>query len=140
MRFILLMIPKVYQNADVDAKRMPSAEDVDTMTRFNEEMAGAGILRELDGFMPPAAGARIVFPGGKAQLEAAQAWPMGNVVGGYWMINVGSKEEAIAWARRVPALDGDTIEVRQVFEMQDFPEDVQAAAASSMVTEAVAGS
>ena len=50
------------------------------------------------------------------------------VVGGYWMIQVRDKEEAVEWASRVPAADGDVIEVRQVFEMSDFPEDVQAAA------------
>ena len=85
--------------------------------------------------MPPVAGTRITFPGGKPSV-ADGPWPDSkDVVGGYWIIQVGSKEEAVEWAKRVPCNEGDMIEVRQIFEVTDFPEDVQAAADSPVLRE-----
>jgi hypothetical protein len=121
MRFIMLMIPQVYQGA-VPADFSPPKDAVEKMGRYNDELTKAGVLLELDGLTPPAQGARIKFSGGKPAITDGPFAEAKEVVGGFWMIQVKSKEEAVAWAARVPAQDGDTIEVRQVYEMSDFPE------------------
>ncbi len=133
MRFMMLMIPRVYQpNAPAGEKAgegfAPDAEIVAQMTKYNEDLAKAGALIALDGLQPSSKGARISFTGGKRIVTDGPFIETKEVVGGYWMIQVNSKEEAIEWARRCPARDGDAIEVRQVFEMSDFPADVQRAA------------
>ena len=133
MRFMMLMIPRVYQpNAPAGEKAgegfAPDAEIVAQMTKYNEELAKAGALIALDGLQPSSKGARISFTGGKRIVTDGPFIETKEVVGGYWMIQVNSKEEAIEWAKRCPAGDGDVIEVRQVFEMSDFPADVQRAA------------
>jgi hypothetical protein len=125
MRFMLFMIPNI-----TDEEWMPSAEAVGAMTRYNDELAKAGILLSLDGLQPPSKGARLRFEGGKPSVTDGPFAEAKEVVGGYWLIQAKSKEEAVEWASRCPAADGDIIEVRQVFEMADFPEDVQAAAGS----------
>lgn len=126
MRFMMLMIPKGYARADANA--VPDAKAVEAMSKYNAELAQAGVLLALDGLQPPAKGARVAFSGGKAQATDGPFAEAKEVLGGYWMLQVKSKEEAVAWALRCPAADGDVIEVRQVFEMSDFPADVQAAA------------
>ena len=133
MRFMMLMIPRVYQpDAPAGEKAgegfAPDAEIVAQMTKYNEELAKAGALIALDGLQPSSKGARISFTGGKRIVTDGPFIETKEVVGGYWMIQVNSKEEAIEWAKRCPAQDGDVIEVRQVFEMSDFPADVQRAA------------
>jgi hypothetical protein len=126
---MMLMIPAVYQGgAKLEENFAPSAEAVAAMTRYNEELGKAGALVSLDGLHPLAKGARVSYSGGKPTVTDGPFVETNEVLGGYWMINVGSKEEAVAWASRVPAADGDVIEVRQVFEMSDFPADVQQAA------------
>ena len=136
MRFMMLMIPQVYQGKNgqtVSTDFAPSAEDVAKMTKYNEDLAKAGVLIALDGLHPTAKGARISFPGGMPSVTDGPFTEAKEVLGGYWMIDVRSKEEAVAWARRCPAQDGDVIEVRQVFEMSDFPPDVREAGASRTV-------
>lgn len=136
MRFMMLMIPAVYQGErgkKAGADFAPSAGDVEKMMRFNEELAKTGALISLDGLHPPTQGARVSFAGGKPRVTDGPAVETKNVLGGYWMINVKSKEEALAWAKRVPAAEGDAVEIRQVFEMEEFPEDVQKAAESPAV-------
>jgi hypothetical protein len=92
-------------------------------------LQAAGVLLTLDGLHPPSMGARISFPGGKPQVIDGPFIETKEVLGGYWMIQVKSKEEAVAWASRCPASDNEIIEVRQVQEFSDFPVDVQEAAA-----------
>ena len=136
MRFMMLMIPRVYQGKNGQSVRSdfsPSAEEVARMTKYNEDLAKAGVLIGLDGLHPTAKGARISFPGGMPTVTDGPFTESEEVLGGYWMIDVRSKEEAVAWARRCPAQDGDVIEVRQVFEMSDFPPDVQEAGAGPSV-------
>ncbi len=133
MRFMMLMIPKAYRGRDgrkAGADFAPSAEAVEKMTRYNEELARAGALIALDGLMPPVTAARVSFAKGKAAVRDGPFTESKEVLGGYWMIRAASREEAIAWARRVPAEDGDVIEVRQVFENEEFPPEVRAAAQS----------
>jgi hypothetical protein len=131
MRFMMLMIPKGYEKADAGAR--PDAKAVAAMMKYNEELTKAGVLLALDGLHPPATGARIAFSGGKPKVTDGPFTEAKELLGGYWMIQVRSKEEAVEWASRCPANDGDLIEVRQVFEMADFPPDVQKAADSPTV-------
>ena len=131
MRFMMLMIPGVYQGEEgkkAGADFTPPADMVEKMMKYNEELAKAGALIALDGLHAPAAGARVSFSGGKAKVTDGPFTESKEVLGGYWMINVKSKQEALEWASRVPAQEGDVIEVRQVFEIEEFPPDVQKAA------------
>jgi hypothetical protein len=138
MKFMMMMIPRVYQPETPAAERAgegfaPPAEAVAKMTKFNEELAKAGALIALDGLHPAARGARVAFGGGKAKVTDGPFIESKEVIGGYWMIQTKSKEEAVEWARRCPAADGDVIEIRQVFDMSDFPADVQKAAKNPTV-------
>lgn len=125
MRFMMLMIPGGYENAAPDA--MPSVEAVEAMMRYNEELKRAGVLLALDGLHPPSTGARVSFKGGKPTVTDGPFPEVKEVLGGYWMIDVRSREEAIEWARRCPASGNEVIEVRRVQELSDFPQDVQKA-------------
>jgi hypothetical protein len=141
MRFMMLMIPKVYQGKagqNVPSDFAPNAEDVARMNEYNEELARAGALIALDGLHPATTGARVSFSGGKPKVTDGPFTEAKEVLGGYWMINVKSRDEAVAWAKKVPAADGDVIEVRQVFEMEDFPEEVRRAGESAIVREQIA--
>jgi hypothetical protein len=127
MRFMMLMIPKGYEQAKPGT--MPDAKAVAAMMKYNESLQQAGVLLALDGLHPPSAGARVSFSGGKPKVTDGPFAEAKEVVGGYWMIQVQSKEEAIQWASRCPASDNEVIEVRQVHEFSEFPADVQKAAA-----------
>ncbi len=138
MRFMMFMIPSVYQPDAPAGKKAeegfaPSAEAVAAMTKYNEELAKAGVLISLDGLHPMLNGARVSFLHGKPVVIDGLSVNVKEVVGGYWIIDVKSKEEAIEWAKRCPASDDDVIEVRQVQEMSEFPADVRKAAESSTV-------
>jgi hypothetical protein len=136
MRFMMLMIPEVYQGAqgkNIKPDFAPDEKDVAAMTKYNEDLANAGVLIALDGLQPLQQGARVSFAGGKPKATDGPFTESKEVLGGYWMINVKSKEEAVEWAKRVPARSGDVIEVRQVFEMSDFPPEVQKAGDSAAV-------
>jgi hypothetical protein len=137
MRFMLLMIPKGYETAEAGA--MPDAKAVAAMMKFNESLQKAGVLLALDGLHPPAMGARVSFAGGKPKVTDGPFAEAKEVLGGYWMIQVRSKAEAVAWASRCPASDNEVIEVRQVQEFADFPADVQEAAAGFAEMQAQAG-
>jgi hypothetical protein len=123
MRFMMLMIPAGYASAAPNA--MPSAEAVKAMMKYNEDLKKAGVLLSLEGLHPPASGARVSFKGGKPTAIDGPFAEVKEVLGGYWMIDVRSREEAIEWARRCPASENDVIEIRRVHEMSEFPDDVQ---------------
>jgi hypothetical protein len=127
MRFMMLMIPKGYEQAAPGT--VPDAKAVAAMMKYNEQLQKAGVLLALDGLHPPSAGARVSFAGGKPTVTDGPFAEAKEVIGGYWMIQVKSREEAIEWAKRCPGSDNETIEIRQVQEMSDFPPDVQQAAA-----------
>jgi hypothetical protein len=131
MRFMMLMIPRGYESAEPGA--MPSAEAVAAMMKYNEELQKAGVLLALDGLHPPSMGARVTFEGGKPRVTDGPFAEAKEVLGGYWMIQVKSKEEAVEWAKRVPSTGARFVELRQVFEMTEFPADVQAAGDSPTV-------
>ena len=127
MRFIMLMIPKGYETAKPGT--MPDAKAVEAMMKYNESLQKAGVLLALDGLHPPSMGARVSFEGGKPRVTDGPFAEAKEVVGGYWMIQVKSRDEAIEWAKRCPGSPNEVIEIRQVQEMSDFPEDVKRAAA-----------
>ena len=127
MRFMMLVIPKGYETAAPGT--MPEADAVAKMMKYNEELQKAGVLLALDGLHPASMGARVSFEGGKPKVTDGPFAEAKDVLGGYWMIQVKSKEEALEWAKRAPMGPNEIIEVRQVQEMSDFPPDVQEAAA-----------
>ncbi len=145
MRFMMFMIPPEYQpNASpkekADANFAPPKEAVEVMNRYNEEMAKAGILLSLDGLHPLLKGARVTYKGGKTTVTDGPFVEAKEVVGGYWLIDVKSKDEAVEWAKRCPAVkvdSGATIEVRQIFEMSEMPPEVQKAGQSKVVQDAI---
>jgi hypothetical protein len=126
MRFMMLMIPLGYEAAAPGT--VPEAEHVAAMMKYNEALKEAGVLLALDGLHPPSTGARVSFKSGKPTVIDGPFAESKEVLGGYWMIQVKSRQEALEWASRCPALDNEVIEVRQVFEMTDFPPDVRKAA------------
>ncbi len=127
MRFMMLMIPKGYETAAPGT--LPDAKGVEAMMKYNQALQQAGVLISLDGLHPPSMGARVSFEGGKPKVTDGPFAEAKEVLGGYWMIDVKSKQEAIEWASRCPASANEVIEIRQVQELTDFPEDVQKAAA-----------
>jgi hypothetical protein len=127
MRFMMLMIPKGYENAGPDFQ--PDPEAVLAMMKYNESLAKAGVLLALDGLRPPSAGARVTFAGGQPKVTDGPFAEAKEMIGGYWVIQVKSREEAIQWAMRCPANATDTIEIRQMFELSEFPSEVQEAVA-----------
>jgi hypothetical protein len=127
MRFMMLMIPLGYETAPPDIDLDP--ERVAAMMKYNEALKDAGVLITLDGLHPPSAGARVSFATGKPLVTDGPFTEAKEVLGGYWMIDVASREEAIAWATKCPASSSEIIEIRQVQEMSDFSPEVQKAAA-----------
>lgn len=134
MRFLMLMIPAGYEAAAPGT--MPPAEAVRQMMQYNEALKAAGVLVTLDGLHPPSMGARVCFRSGKPVVTDGPFAEAKEVIGGYWMIDVDSLSEAIAWASRCPASNNETIEVRQVQELSDFPSELREAAAGLADTHA----
>ena len=123
MRFMMLMIPLGYENAPPDVQLDPAAAAA--MMKYNEELQQAGVLITLEGLHPPSMGARVSFAGGKPIVTDGPFAETKEVLGGFWMIDVASREEAIAWASRCPAGPNEIIEIRQVQEIADFSPEVQ---------------
>ena len=120
MRFMMLMIPRGYETAAPGT--MPPAEAVAAMMKYNEALKAAGVLVTLDGLHPPSMGARVSFAGGKPVVTDGPFTETKELVAGFWLIQVKSKEEAIEWIKRVPFKDGEEVEIRQVYEADDFGE------------------
>jgi hypothetical protein len=118
MRFMMFMYPQI---SEEDWE--PTAEALAAMSRYNTELRKAGMLLALDGLRPPAEGASVVFEGGEARVVDGPFAEAKEVVGGYWIIQARSAEEALEWAKRCPG-ENCRIEVRRIFEMEDFPPDV----------------
>ncbi|SHG17536.1 YciI family protein [Bradyrhizobium erythrophlei] len=127
MRFMMLMIPLGYETAPPDVQLDP--ERIRAMMKYNEALKDAGVLITLDGLHPPSMGARVSFATGKPVVTDGPFAESKEVLGGYWMIEVKSREEAIAWAAKCPASSNEIIEIRQVQEIEDFSPDLQQAAA-----------
>jgi hypothetical protein len=129
MRFMMLVIPKGYEKAAPGT--MPDATLVEAMSKYNDSLTKAGVLLALDGLHPPSMGARVTFSGGKTKVTDGPFTEAKEMLGGYWMIQVKSRAEAIEWAKRAPMPDGDVIEVRQVQEMADFTPEIRKAAGTT---------
>lgn len=124
MRFMMIMFPGDYENAKPGM--VPDLKDIETMRKYNEQLQKAGVLLALDGLTPPSTmSARISFKSGKSKVTDGPFPEAKEVVGGYWVIEVKSREEALEWASRIPARDIDTVEVRRMFDLTDFSADVQ---------------
>ena len=127
MRFMMLMIPLGYESAPPDVELDP--ERMAAMMRYNEALRQAGVLITLDGLHPPSMGARVTFATGKPIVTDGPFTESKEVLGGYWMIEVNSLQAAIGWAKRCPASANEIIEIRQVHEVTDYPEQMQRVAA-----------
>jgi hypothetical protein len=120
---MMFMYPRI-----ADEDWTPTAEGVAEMGRYNEELRKAGMLLALDGLRPPSDGASVVWEGREAKVVDGPFTEAKEVVGGYWIIQARSTEEAVEWAKRCPGVDC-RVEVRPIWEMEDFDTDVQEAAA-----------
>ncbi len=126
MRFMMIMIPKGYESAKPGT--LPDAKAVAAMMKYNEELVKAGVMIGGEGLHPPSMGARVSFPGGKPKVTDGPFAEAKEVIGGYWMIQAKSLQEAIEWAKRCPGSENETIEIRQVQEVEDFvnlPEELR---------------
>jgi len=114
----------VKANKDTEAGVMPEEKLIAAMGKYNEELSKAGVLLDLSGLQPSSKGARIKFSGGKRTVIDGPFTEAKELIAGYWLIQVTSKEEAIEWAKRAPAPHGEgkegEIELRQLFELEDF--------------------
>ena len=125
MRFMMLMYP----GPKAETGALPDAKVVAAMMKYNEELTKAGVLLALDGLQPTSKGARVRVSGGKRTITDGPFSEAKELIGGYWLIQVRSKGEAVEWASRVPLADDEMVELRQVFEMSDFPAEIQELAA-----------
>jgi hypothetical protein len=124
MRFMMIMIPKDYETAK--AGWVPNFKEMEKMGKYNEDLGKAGILLALDGLTPPATmSARVTFKGGKSKVTDGPFPEAKEVIGGYWIIQVKSREEALEWASRIPGNDGETVEIRRMFDLTDFDAETQ---------------
>ena len=123
-RFMMLMIPKGYEKAEPGT--LPDPKAIEPMMKYNETLQKAGVLLGLDGLHPPSTGARVYYSGGKPKVVDGPFAEAKEVLGGYWMIQVKSRDEAIEWAKRIPASDNEVVEIRQVFEAAEFGPEVEA--------------
>jgi hypothetical protein len=125
MRFMMIHFPKVYENAKPGW--VPDFKDMEAMGKYNEELGKAGVLLALDGLTPPSTmSARVTFKDGKSIVTDGPFPETKEVVGGFWIIQVKSREEALEWASRIPAKDDEmVVEVRRLFDMTDFDPETQ---------------
>lgn len=124
MRFMMIMFPRDYQSAKPGW--VPDLEAIETMRKYNEQLQKAGVLLALDGLTPPSTmSARVTFENGKSTVTDGPFAEAKEVVGGYWVIEVKSRQEALDWASRIPGRDTEMVEVRRLFDITDFPADVQ---------------
>lgn len=115
MRF-MMMVP---------ASPSPPPETLEKMAEYNRSLQKAGVLLAIEGLFPPSTGARITFTDGKATATDGPFLEAKEVIGGYWIIQVRSREEAIEWARRAPMSNSGVIDIRQIAELGDFPESMR---------------
>ncbi|WP_163268829.1 YciI family protein [Chelativorans alearense] len=123
MRYMMLMIPKGYESAGPELD-LP-ADAVDKMMKYNEELRSAGILEALEGLHPPSAGARVSFASGEPVVIDGPFIEAKEVLGGFWIIDVPTLQDAIDWAKRCPGSPNETIEIRKIQEMDDFSDEVR---------------
>jgi hypothetical protein len=124
MRFMMIMFEKDYGTAKPGW--VPDLKSMEKMGQYNEQLGKAGVLLALDGLTPPATmSARVTFKSGKSKVTDGPFTEVKEVVGGYWIIQVKSPEEALEWASRIPGEDNVTVEVRRMFDITDFDPEAQ---------------
>jgi len=116
MRFMIL----VKADKNTEAGVVPDGKLFVEMNKYNEELVRAGVMQAGEGLQPSAIGARIKFAGGKSTVTDGPFAPAEELVAGFWIFNVKSREEAIDWARRAPMESGTVLEVRRIYEAEDF--------------------
>lgn len=116
MRFMIL----VKGNEAYEGGAMPTAEQFDTMGRYNDELAKAGALIAADGLQPSSKGAQVTFAGGRVTITDGPFSEAKELVGGFTIIQVASRAEALEWLRRWPGEEGDRLELRPLYEPADF--------------------
>jgi hypothetical protein len=116
MRFMVI----VPANADSEAGVLPDQAILTKMGKFNEEMVKAGVMLAGEGLQASSKGARIKFSGGKTTVTDGPFTESKELIAGFWLLQVKNKDEAIAWMKRAPFDGGTVIEIRQVFEADDF--------------------
>lgn len=119
MRFMII----VKASKDSEAGKMPSQEMLTKMGKFNEELANAGVMLAGEGLQPSSKGARVKYSNGKTTVTDGPFAETKELVAGFWLWKVKSKQEAIDWLKRAPFEDGDEVEIRQVFEAADFGDE-----------------
>lgn len=119
MRFMIL----IKSNADTEAGILPSSEMIAAMGKYNEALIDAGVMLAGEGLHPSAKGARIKFEGGKTTVTDGPFAETKELLGGFWLIQTKDRDEAIAWCKQIPLGNGEEVELRQVFEVADFPVD-----------------
>lgn len=121
MRFMII----VRASKDSEAGKMPSTDLLAAMGKYNEELVKAGVMVAGEGLHASANGARVKFSGTNRTVTQGP-FPLDSVIAGFWIFNVKSKEEAIEWVKRAPnpMTDGGEIEIRQIFEAEDFGENL----------------
>ena len=119
MRFMII----VKASKDSEAGKMPTEEMLTKMGKFNEELAKAGVMLAGEGLHPTSKGSRVKFSDGKTTVTDGPFAETKELIAGFWLWKVKSKEEALEWLKRAPFEDGDEIEVRQVFEAADFGDE-----------------
>lgn len=125
MRFMMIMLP----GEQAENGTLPDPSLFAAMMKYNEDLMKSGALLAGEGLHPTSKGARIKFEGTKRTVSDGPFAEAKEIIGGYWMIQVKSKEEAVEWAKRCPCANGEVIEIRQVQEMSDFPPEIQAVTA-----------
>ena len=124
MRFMMIMFEKDYETAKPGW--VPDFKDMEEMGKYNEELGKAGVLLALDGLTPPSTmSARVTFKNGKSKVTDGPFTESKEVVGGFWIIQVKSREEALEWASRIPGKDNVMVEVRRLFAITDFDPETQ---------------
>jgi hypothetical protein len=118
MRFMVV----VHASKETEAGVAPSTELLTAMGKFNEEMVKAGVMQAGEGLHPTSKGARIKFSGGDPAVTQGPFAVTADLIAGFWLIDVTSKDEAIAWMKRAPFDGGAEIEIRQLFATEDFGE------------------
>jgi hypothetical protein len=119
MRYMMI----VRANAESEAGKLPTSEELAAMSRYNEELIAAGILLAADGLHPSSTGARVKKQGGKVTVTDGPFAETKELIAGYWLIDVKSRDAAIEWARRIPFVEGMEVELRKTHEASDFPAD-----------------
>jgi len=123
MRFMMIMFPGSYTSCE--PAHIPDVKHFEEMGKYNDQLRKAGVLLALDGLTPAATGAQVTFKNGKSKVSDGPFPEAKEVVGGYWIIEVRSREEALQWASQIPGTDNERVEVRQVAEISDFDEEIQ---------------